>query len=528
MFRSLAARAAFSLLVSSTAMTLLAPVAAAASPAFQLPFTCGEVWMGSTYKGHGHEDNAVDFSFLGGPNAGREVRSSAPGTVVDTSAWKANGEVVIQHAGGWTTVYVHLDNDRPAPKGTVAAGAVLGRIDPTPNPHFVQPDGFAHLHYEQRLNGVQRDVVINGAALRNGVAWRSTNCPPPPPPVLAGPALVMAGDGSTVTVSRWGGQAANGSTVKALKGSGTAAVDARAIGDRVVAGDFDADGTDDLLAVADTGAGATFVVWDAATGPATTRFSADVLGLAGVGSRVVAGDWNADGRDDVALAVDLGHHRMVIRRYLSTPVQGGFTFTAQDVEARGAFDIARVANRMVAGSFDAAPGDDVAMAYQAADGRASIFVFSGANAAASVGRDGAHGAWHVTAEPYDLATVAGRMVAGSFSGSPHDDIAFGRARTDGSLVIDRFDTAAAGGVAAVTVSGPLSVSAAAIGNRLAAGEVTGDKVDDVIAVVQAADGTMDAVAWKGAAGAPVTIWDAPGGVPLTERAQGRMVVGDWA
>ena len=48
MLRSLAARAAFNLLVTSIAMTLLAPAAVAAGPVFQLPFTCGEVWMGST------------------------------------------------------------------------------------------------------------------------------------------------------------------------------------------------------------------------------------------------------------------------------------------------------------------------------------------------------------------------------------------------------------------------------------------------------------------------------------------------
>lgn len=525
-----AARTAFALLLSASAHLATSAPVAAATPGFQLPFACGEVWIGTTYEGHGQEDSAVDFSFAAGPNGGRPVLNSAAGTVTDTTHWRDNGELTVTHAGGWRTVYAHLDGSRPAPSGFVAAGAVLGIVDATPNPIFVHPDGFAHLHYEQQLNGVAQPARINGARFATGLGWRSANCPPPPPPpppVTDGPAMLFA-TSTGATVYRWGGpapSAADGLAGLRAQGS-TGAFDVEQVGDRVVAGDFNGNGTDDVLAVYDTGAGATFFVWEGGAGGALARFNAPVLDLDAVGSRVVAGDWNDDGLDDIAMAVDLGGDRMLLRRYETRGISGGYTFVEVDGVARTAFDVGRVANRVAAGHLDNVVGEDVVMGYQAASGHLSIFVFSAGRSDVSVGPGDARGTWYTSPAPYDLGQVAGRMVAGRMAGSGHADIAFGRATPDGRLVTDRFETALGGGVAAVSSVASGAMPARQVGNRMAAGDITGDGADDVVFGFAASDGTLDFVAWASGAGSGFTAWNGTGGFDLG-RVDGRMVIGDW-
>lgn len=525
-----AARAAFSLLVSGSALLATTTPVAAAAPAFQLPFACGEVWIGTTYAGHGYQDSAVDFSFTAGPNGGRRVLNSAAGTVTDTSHWRDNGELTITHAGGWRTVYAHLDGSRPAPSGFVAAGAVLGIVDATPNPYYVHPDGFAHLHYEQQLNGVTQRVRINGARFATGIAWRSVNCPPPalpPPPVIDGPAMLYATP-TGAAVYRWGGPApsvADGLVPLRAQGS-TGAFDVDAVGDRVVAGDFNGNGTDDLLAVYDTGIGATFFVWEGGAGGAVERFAAPVLDLDAVGSRVVAGDWNDDGLDDIAMAVDLGDDRMLLRRYEARPISNGYTFVEVDGVARAAFDVGRVANRVAAGHLDNVVGEDVAMGYQTADGHLSIFVFSAGRSDASVGRGDARGTWYTSPAPYDLGEVAGRMVVGRMAGSGHADVALGRSTPGGRIVTDRFETDPTGGVATLSSVASGAMPARQVGNRMAAGDITGDGADDVVYGFAAADGTLDFAAWPSGAGHGFIAWNGTGGFDLG-KVDGRMVIGDW-
>lgn len=526
MLRLNAARAAFSLLVSGSALLATTAPVAAATPAFQLPFACGEVWIGTTYQGHGHEDSAVDFSFAAGASGGRRVLNSAAGTVTDTTHWRENGELTITHAGGWRTVYAHLDGSRPAPSGFVPAGAVLGIVDATPNPIFVHPDGFAHLHYEQQLHGVAQHARMNGATFATGIAWRSLNCPPPAPPppppaVTDGPA-VLYGAPAAATVYRWGGP-----RLATLRGQGsTGAFDVERVGDRVVAGDFNGNGTDDVLAVYDTGGGATFFVWEGGAGGPVARFTAPDLDLETVGSRVVAGDWNDDGLDDVALAVDLGESRMLIRRYQARGISGGYTFVEVQGVARTAFDVGRVANRVAAGHFDNVVGEDIVMGYQTLDGHLAIHVFSAGRSDRGVGPDDARGTWYTTPEPYDLGQVAGRMVAGRMAGSGHADVAFGRATADGRIVTERFETAPTGGVAALSSVASGTMPAPQVGNRMAAGDITGDGADDVVYAFAAGDGTLDFVAWASGAGPGFTAWNGTGGFDLG-RVDGRLVIGDW-
>lgn len=153
----------------------LAPPANAA-PAFQMPFSCGQTWKAATHNGHSPSFYSVDWNNDNGDvwERGQPVRASAPGTVV-TSSWDGSGYgnyVVIDHGGGWRTLYAHLDS-RSVSGGSVSQAQQIGTVGGTPS----WP---THLHYEQRYNGAVQPAVINGSAIAyttvyNGNPYTSQN-----------------------------------------------------------------------------------------------------------------------------------------------------------------------------------------------------------------------------------------------------------------------------------------------------------------------------------------------------------------
>ncbi|MET8571691.1 M23 family metallopeptidase [Streptomyces sp. NPDC004783] len=132
---------------------------ATAAPVFKAPYPCGQRW---TYSHHSAEvRRALDFVRAdGGSTAGTPVLASAAGRA--TRHWQADGAgnyIVIDHGGGWATYYFHLAAFS-VPSGTsVAQGQQIGTTGSTGN------SSGAHIHYEQLLNGVGQNIVINGAGL---------------------------------------------------------------------------------------------------------------------------------------------------------------------------------------------------------------------------------------------------------------------------------------------------------------------------------------------------------------------------
>ena len=176
-----------------TGLLLAAPGAEADGPRplFQMPVPCGQVWEASTYEKHWNKNqNAIDLAQReeDGTNIseGEPALASADGTVKD--AYTSNGEhrVLLDHGGGWTTHYVHLESVPPLAKGQfVAQGEQIGRISNSGNGEVAM-----HLHYNQELNGDPVAVEFNGAAIstnkENTSTWgtwgdgerlTSLNCP---------------------------------------------------------------------------------------------------------------------------------------------------------------------------------------------------------------------------------------------------------------------------------------------------------------------------------------------------------------
>ncbi|MFJ7272490.1 FG-GAP-like repeat-containing protein [Streptomyces sp. NPDC099050] len=245
---------ATALAVTALAAVVAMPTAHAAErPAFQLPVPCGETWVATTYAGH-LPTYSVDLNHYPGDDTGRPVTASAAGTVTASGAsngW-AGTHVRIDHGGGWTTHYGHLDSTAVSVGTTVQAGQMIGRLGNTGN------STGPHLHFEQTLDGVGQPATFDGVGypyVKRSIT--SNNCGVPTNP--ASPAPVSA------------------------------------------VGDLTGDGKPDVLARAGTGSGNLYVYPGLGNGKFGTRI--DNGGWSSIVQVTGAGDVTGDGRADV-LAVE--------------------------------------------------------------------------------------------------------------------------------------------------------------------------------------------------------------------------------
>ena len=152
--------------VLAAAGVLLPASAAVAAPTFKLPFPCGQVWSGQTRTDHS-PPNAIDFNRA--DDNGDRVVASASGTVItarnlgDTSYGRY---VVIDHGGGYTTYYAHLQDWTVSVGQSVSRGTTVGHVGSTGN------STGPHLHYEQRSGGTTIKASFNGS---QALYWGSRN-----------------------------------------------------------------------------------------------------------------------------------------------------------------------------------------------------------------------------------------------------------------------------------------------------------------------------------------------------------------
>lgn len=196
----------------AAAGVLLPAAPAAAAPAFKVPFPCGQTWSGQTRTAHSPA-NAVDFNRT--DDLGDRVVASAGGrvaTVRNLGGTSYGRYVVIDHGGGYTTLYAHLRDWTVSVGQSVARGATIGHVGSTGG------STGPHLHYEQRSGGSAIRVRFNGTlALYWGTrSYTSDNgC--------------GTGGGATGTVDTAGADL----TVRSGPGTGYAAVGSVSDGQRV-------------------------------------------------------------------------------------------------------------------------------------------------------------------------------------------------------------------------------------------------------------------------------------------------------
>lgn len=138
------------------AAVLLPATAASAAPTFKVPFPCGQVWSGQTRTNHS-PPNAVDFNRAN--DTGDRVVASAPGTVVtvrNLGSESYGRYVVVDHGGGYTSYYAHLQDWSVSVGQHVGYGTTIGHVGSTGG------STGPHLHYEQRSGGSTVRVRFNG------------------------------------------------------------------------------------------------------------------------------------------------------------------------------------------------------------------------------------------------------------------------------------------------------------------------------------------------------------------------------
>lgn len=158
---------------------------AAAAPNWQLPFPCDQVWDGESAVSDRHYKTQREIDFNRGATShadlGDAVVASAAGTV-RTSAHQGtkNGYgnlVTIDHGGGWTTYYAHLQKRSVKAGEQVEQGDKVGTLGKSSSPGTTFTP---HLHFEIRNGPYQSDIQ---PAFFDGVPFdyptdsvRSRNC----------------------------------------------------------------------------------------------------------------------------------------------------------------------------------------------------------------------------------------------------------------------------------------------------------------------------------------------------------------
>jgi hypothetical protein len=314
------APAAAVLAIGSVVATALPAAAAAPVTTYEMPFPCTQSWTGTTRASHSPSSKAVDWNRP--DDVGDAVVAAAPGVVTTAVPNGTRGYgryVVIDHGNGESSLYAHLQIVNVGVGQPVDQGTLLGLVGDTGN--ATGP----HLHFEERLNGVDVTPYFHGAQFVFGSTQQSQNCPDVP---LAGnfvgtaPAEMAVYDRATATFQIRGpqgrvdvrfGQGTDQPVVGDWDGDGVTNVGVRRSSERQfylrigkrntrivmgnrsdipVAGDWDGDGK-----------------WEVGVRKASSnlfrlrRADGTVYGvtLGEAGDIPITGDWNGDGRTDLGV-----------------------------------------------------------------------------------------------------------------------------------------------------------------------------------------------------------------------------------
>ena len=204
---------------------------------------------------------------------------------------------------------------------------------------------------------------------------------------------------------------------------------ANAVSGRVVSGDFNGDGKDDIAAMYRYGENAAQIhVW-ISTGTSFKDWSVWYSDMSTyspdrVTNRMVAGDFNGDGKDDIAAMFKYGENSAEIHIWPSTG--SGFPIWQTWYSDRATYQPDRVTGRMAAGDFNGDGKDDIAAMFKYGENAAQIHVWISAGSSLNEWKS-----WYSDMSGYQADLVTGRFVAGKFDKDSKADIAANYAYNDG-------------------------------------------------------------------------------------------------
>ncbi|MFZ5988129.1 MAG: S8 family serine peptidase [Bacillota bacterium] len=196
---------------------------------------------------------------------------------------------------------------------------------------------------------------------------------------------------------------------------------------RVVSGDYNGDGKNDIATLYDYTNGATRIhVW-LSTGSSFQYQGADGwwrcdsgYTASNVTGRVVSGDYNGDGKSDIATLYDYGNGATRIHVWLST----GSSFQYQGADGwwrcDSGYTASNVTGRVVSGDYNGDGKSDIATLYDYGNGATRIHVW--VSTGSSFQYQGADGWWRCDSG-YTASNVTGRVVSGDYNGDGKSDIA---------------------------------------------------------------------------------------------------------
>ncbi len=224
---------------------------------------------------------------------------------------------------------------------------------------------------------------------------------------------------------------------------------------------------------------------------------------------VESGDYNGDGRDDLAVWYAYADGSNALFTFTANP-QGGFNGPAQSWGAASGWIASSV--KLVSGDYNGDGRDDLAALYGYADGSVAMHTFTanptgGFNNPVKSWTSTTWGSWDRT-----------HIVSGDYNGDGKDDVAAWYDYADGS---DGVHTLVTLGDTNGTFDAPFEAWSAAPGNytyqnmQLTSGDYNGDGRDDLGAMYFHTDGTVKMLTWlsntDGTFNDATASWNAPAG-----------------